>query len=548
MQERFDFVIVGAGSAGCVLANRLSAEGSARVLLLEAGGSNWHPLVQVPLASAVLMRHPRLSWDFDSAPEPRLPGRDIRIPRGRGLGGSSAINGMIYVRGHPRDYDEWRQLGCTGWSYDDVLPYFRRPERFEGGGDAWRGTDGPLHVRRHMNHNPLFDAFMEAGRQAGHPATDDYNGAVQEGFCRSQYNIRLGRPRRCSTASAYLRPARRRPNLTVVTRARVTSLTFDGRRTVGLTYVPGRGLGRDRGGPPRTVRAEREVILAAGAIQSPQSLMLSGIGPADHLRASEISVRHDLPGVGRDLQDHLGAHVQHACTQPITLHPDQQPLGILRGGLRYLLFGTGPWTHFPVDAQAFLRSDPALERPDLQFYMAPFLRQDVAAIGKSDRHGYCISWCQLRPESRGEVTLGSADPLAPPRIFYNYLATETDRAIHHRALTMAREMHAQSAFDPFRGDELDPGPACTTAADVEAYVARVASSHFHPVGTCRMGSDERAVVDPQLRVNGIEGLRVVDASIMPRLVGANTNAPAIMIAEKAADLILGRAPPDPPAE
>ena len=533
-EGRFDFVIVGAGSAGCVLANRLTEDGTTRVLLLEAGGRDRHPLVQVPLGFVVLMRHRRLSWDFENAPEPRLPNREIRIPRGRGLGGSSTINGMLYVRGHAGDYDEWRQLGCTGWSYADVLPYFRRPERFEGGEDPWRGSDGPIQVRRQMDHNPLFEAFMEAGQRAGYPATEDYNGAQQEGFCRTKYNISLGRPRRVSTAGAFLRPALERPNLTVRMQAHVTGLQIEGRRAVGVSYL--------RRGRAHTACVEREVILAAGAFQSPQIMMLSGIGPGDHLRAMGIEVRHDSPGVGRDLQDHLGAHVQHACTQPITLYPDQRPLGILRGGLRYLLFGTGPWTHFPADAQAFLRSDPALERPDLQFYMAPILRGDVASIGKIERHGYCISWCQLRPESRGEVTLESADPLAPPRILYNYLATEADRAIHRRAVVMARALHAGAAFDPFRGEELDPGAACTSAADIDAYIARVASSHFHPVGTCRMGSDDDAVVDPALRVNGIDGLRVVDASVMPRVVGANTNIPTIMIAEKAADMILGKPP------
>ena len=289
----YDYVMVGAGSAGCVLANRLSADDTARVLLLEAGGRDWHPLIHIPLGCAVLMRHRRLSWDFENAPEPRLPGRDIRIPRGRGLGGSSSINGMLYVRGHARDYDEWRQLGCTGWSYADVLPYFRRSEQFEGGQDTWRGSEGPLQVRSRMNRNPLFDAFTQAGRQAGHPVTDDYNGAEQEGFCRSQYSIKLGRPVRCSAAGAFLHPARPRPNLTVHTGARVTGLQLTGGRAAGVTYI--------RRSQMHTVHAEREIILSAGAFQSPQILMLSGIGPGESLRTHGIKVHHDLPGVGQNL-------------------------------------------------------------------------------------------------------------------------------------------------------------------------------------------------------------------------------------------------------
>ena len=532
--DHFDFVIVGAGSAGCVLANRLSADGAASVLLLEAGGRDWHPLIRVPLACAVLMQNRHVSWDFQNAPEPNLPGRDIRVPRGLGLGGSSSINGMLYVRGHARDYDEWRQLGCTGWSYEDVLPYFKRSEQFDSGGDDWHGERGPLQVRSEMNQNPLFDAFVEAGLQAGYPFTKDYNGAEQEGFCRMQHTIKFGRARRCSAADAFLHPITSRPNLTVRTGARVIGLALEAGRVSGVTYT--------RDGKKATVHAEHETILAAGAIQSPQILMLSGIGPAESLRAHGIGVHHDLSGVGQNLQDHLGAHVQHACNLPITLYPDQKPLGLLRGALRYFLFGTGPWTHYPTDAQAFLRSDRALERPDLQFYMGNFLRQDFASIGKVDRHGYCISWCQLRPESRGEVTLTSADPMAAPRIVFNYLSTAGDKAIHRRAVEMAREIHAQAAFDKYRGAELDPGANCHSVADIDAYVSRVCGSHFHPVGTCRMGCDENAVVDPQLRVNGLEKLRVVDASIMPRLVGANTNAPTIMIAEKAADMILGQAP------
>ena len=531
---RYDYVIVGAGSAGCVLANRLTTDGARSVLLLEAGARDWHPLIRIPLGCAVLMGDRRLSWDFANEPEPRLPGRSTRTPRGRVLGGSSSINGMIYVRGHRRDFDEWRQLGCTGWSYQDVLPYFKRSETFEAGPDHWRGIDGPLQVRGSMNANPLFEAFMEAGGQAGHPMTSDYNGAEQEGFCRSQYTIAHGRPRRCSSADAFLHPIRKRSNLTVFTQSRVTGLNFDGMKAAGVTYV--------RKGQTHVAKVDGEIILCAGAIQSPQLLMLSGIGPEETLHKHQIKARVHLPGVGRNLQDHLGAHVQHACKRPITLFPDQQPLGLLRGAVRYFLFGKGPWTHFPVDAQAYLRSDSSMERPDLQFYMGPFLRGDFANIGNIKRHGYCISWCQLRPHSRGEVTLTSADPLSPPRIFYNYLDATADRAIHRRAVAIARELHAQTAFDAFRGEELDPGARCTSASDLDAYVARIGSSHFHPSGTCRMGSDEDAVVDCSLRVNGIEGLRVVDASIMPRVVGGNTNAPTIMIAEKAADMILNYPP------
>ena len=535
--ERFDHIIVGAGSAGCVLAARLSADVSRRVLLLEAGRRDNHPLIPIPLGHAALVRNRRVSWDFTNEPEPMMPGHTLHIPRGKTLGGSSSINSMICVRGHGMDYDEWRALGCEGWSHAEVLPYFKRAERFEGGGDTWRGVDGPIEVRRGMAEHPLYDAFMAAGAAAGWPATADYNGARQEGFCTTQHTIRHGHPRRCSTAVGYLRPALRRPNLVVRTGARVGDLALSGNRVAGVRYR--------RGGRWREAQAGDGVILSAGAYQTPQILMLSGIGPGAHLRALGIDVHHHMAGVGADLQDHFGGYVQHACTQPITLYRDQHPWGIAKALARYFLFGTGPMTHFPVDRQAFLASTPGLDRPDLQFLMSAFLRSQNLRIGMSEGHGYCISWCQLRPESRGRVSLASADPFAAPRILHNYVTHEADRAVHRRALEIARALHAQAAFDPYRGDELLPGAACASGAEIDAFIPRFGHSHYHPVGTARMAQDEGAVVDPSLRVHGIEGLRVVDASIMPRLVGANINMPTIMIAEKAADMILGRAPPAP---
>ena len=524
-----DYVIVGAGSAGCVLAGRLSESADVSVVLLEAGGSDRSPLIAMPMGESHLIggRH---DWSFETEPEERLDGFRFTMPRGRVLGGSSSINGQVYSRGHPRDYDEWRQLGCEGWSWDAVLPFFRRAESWEEGGDPYRGGGGPLQTTRGRFEHPLYDAFLRAGESLGYEHTADYNGAQPEGFARVQYTHTHRTLRRCSSAHAYLRPARRRPNLRVLTRAYATRVLLEGDRAVGVECLSG--------GERRQVRAEREVLVCAGAYQSPQLLLLSGIGPPDELRDLGIDSRHPLPGVGRNLQDHFGSFVQHECRQPITFYRYRNPLRFAGALAEYFFLRRGPLTVFPMDAVAHLRSDPALERPDIQIYLCPMRVNPIREGSLWPReHGFNLHWNVLRPESRGRVSLRSADPLAPPRIWHNYLATEGDRRLNRRALEMCREILADDAFAPFRGRETEPGADCVDAAAIDAFMIQMPNSGYHPVGTCRMGIDEDSVVDSRLRVRGLSGLRVVDASIMPRLVGGNTNAPTIMIAEKAANLI-----------
>ncbi|HWU26674.1 MAG TPA: choline dehydrogenase, partial [Rhizomicrobium sp.] len=450
-------------------------------------------------------------------------------PRGRGWGGSSSINAMIYTRGHARDYDRWQELGCDGWSFGDVLPYFKRAETNENGGDGFHGSSGPLYVSNGRSTNPLFGAFIEAGIQAGYPQTGDFNGSRQEGFGRYQLTIKNGR--RCSAATAYLHPALDRPNLTVQSHAHVTRVLLEGTRAIGVEYVCK--------GELHEVRAVCEVVLSGGAVNTPQVLFLSGIGDRETLNRFDIRAVCGLRGVGRNLQDHLDCSIQYECTQPITLYSQANPLNALRTGLQYVLFGNGIATGQGLEAGGFVKSRSDLETPDLQFHFLAALICDHARR-KADRHGFTAHVCHLRPESRGYITLRSADPLDVPLIQPNYLEAEEDRRALREGVKLTREVFSQKAFDPYRGPELMPGADIRRENQIDSFVRDAAETIYHPIGTAKMGKDDDAVVDPQLRVYGIEGLRVVDASIIPAPISGNTNGPTIMIAEKAADLILGK--------
>ncbi len=532
----FDYVIVGAGSAGCVLADRLSADPAVRVLLLEAGPGDRGWKTQIPAALTYNLMNDRVNWYYRTEPQAQMNGRRLYWPRGRLLGGSSSLNAMVYIRGHALDYDRWVEEGAAGWSYAEVLPYFRRAESHSLGADDYRGGDGPLTVTRGSGDNPLFDAWIEAGEQAGYPATPDMNGYRQEGMGRMDMTIRAGR--RCSTARAYLRPAMARPNLFVFTRCLATRVLLERGRAVGVEYR--------EGGFVKRALAAREVILAGGAINSPQLLMLSGIGPAGHLRRVGVPVRHDLPGVGRDLQDHLEFYFQVECREPVTMLEAMRPHNMLRIGLRWFLFHDGPAASSHLEAGGFIRSRPGVRHPDIQFHFLPALVEDHGR-SKGRMHAYQAHAGTMRPASRGWLELRSADPAEHPLIEPNYLAEARDRADLRACVRLTREIFAQPAFDRYRGRELQPGAEAVDDAALDAFIRAKADSAYHPCCTCRMGTDEAAVVDPQCRVRGLDGLRVVDASIMPSMVSGNLNAPTIMIAEKAADLIRG-ADPLPPAE
>ena len=524
----FDYVIVGAGSAGCVLANRLSADGKNSVLLLEAGPKDSNLWIHVPLGYGRLFKEKTVNWMYQTEPEPGLDGRTVFQPRGKVLGGSSSINGLLYVRGQHEDYDRWRQHGNLGWGYDDILPYFKKAENQQRGADAFHGVGGPLPVSDLGHADPLSAAFIAAAAQSGLPVNPDFNGASQEGAGFFQTTTRRGR--RASTAVAYLRPAKGRRNLQVETAALAQRVVFDGRRAVAVEYR--------KQGSLRTARARKEILVSGGAYNSPQLLQLSGVGPADLLRKHGIVVVLDAPGVGHDLQDHLQVRVVMRCTQRITLNDVvNSPVRKVLAGLRYAALRSGPLSIAAGTSGAFFKTNPRLATPDIQIHFLPF-STDKMGEKLHSFSGFTASVCQLRPESRGSLRIRSADPAAPPEIRINYLSTEVDRAANVEGLKMLRKILHAPALSPFVVEEVDPGARISTDEELLNYCRARGSTIYHPASTCRMGNDPLAVVDQRLRLRGIEGLRVVDASIMPDLVSGNTNAAIIMIAEKASGMIL----------
>jgi choline dehydrogenase len=531
--EAFDYVIVGAGSAGCVLADRLSQDGRSTVLVLEYGGSDRSVLIQMPAALSIPMNMKAYNWGYLSEPEPYLNDRRMHCPRGKVLGGSSSINGLVYVRGHPLDFERWEEEGAKGWSYRDVLPYFRRAESFAGGADAWRGDSGPLATAQGRKLNPLYEAFIEAGREAGYAVSSDLNGERQEGFGALDMTVRDGV--RASTANAYLRPSMKRPNLKVVTHALASRVAFDGRRAVGVRYR--------RDGVKLKAGARREVILCGGPINSPQLLKLSGVGPAAELGAFGIDVVANRPGVGENLQDHLEFTFQVASKQPITLFSHTGFIRRALIGAEWLLRGKGLGASNHFEAGGFIRSRAGVRYPDIQFHFLPMaVAYDGSTLARE--HGFQAHVGPMRSKSRGWVRLKSPDPAEPPMIQFNYMSHSEDWTEMRSCVRLTREIFAQAAFDRYRGREIQPGTKCVSDEAIDAFVRERVDSAYHPSCTCKMGSpaDPLAVVDPQTRVIGVEGLRVVDSSIMPSITNGNLNAPTIMIGEKAADMILGRAP------
>jgi choline dehydrogenase len=526
--DAWDYIIVGAGSAGCVLANRLSADPGNRVLVLEAGGSDAHPYVRAPVGFLKTFQDPRFNWCYTTEPGAGVDNRAIFFPRGKVLGGSSSINGHLYVRGQARDFDTWAQLGNRGWSYDDVLPYFRRAEDRSSGSDAYHGTGGPQHVSDIQERHPICEAFIAGAAAAGVPRNADYNGAVQEGVGYYQRTIRGGR--RHSAATGFLHPVRNRRNLRVESHAQVLRVEVDGTRATGVTW-------RQHGKVYRSV-AGAEVILSAGAINTPHLLQVSGIGSGERLRRLGIPVVHDLPGVGEGLQDHYAIRVVHRVTKPITLNERARGPRLWWEIARWLATGGGLLAFSPAHVGAFVRSHPELELPDLQFVFTPASYSD-GVVGQLQREpGMTIGVWQMRPDSRGYVRARSADPDAAPAIQPNYLSAESDREAVVDGLRWARRLLASSALEPYRGPETLPGPHVQSNSELLGYARAKGATVYHAIGTCRMGSDPGAVVSPDLRLNGLSGIRVVDASVMPTMVSANTNAATLMIAEKAADLIL----------
>jgi len=534
-----DYVVVGSGSAGSAMAARLSEDGQHSVIVVEYGGTDAGPFIQMPGALSYPMNMARYDWGYQSEPEPNLGNRRLATPRGKVIGGSSSINGMVYVRGHARDFDTWAEMGATGWSYADVLPYYKRMETWHDGGHGgdpdWRGTDGPLHITRGTRENPLHDAFVRAGAQAGFELTDDYNGEKQEGFGPMEQTVWKGR--RWSAANAYLKPALKRTNCTLV-RGLATRIVIEEGRATGVELR--------RGGGTEVIRARREVILAASSLNSPKLLMLSGIGPAAHLREHGLAVVADRPGVGRNLQDHLELYIQQECSQPVTLYKHWNLWGKALVGAQWLFFKTGPGASNQFESAGFIRSRAGVEYPDIQFHFLPLaVRYDGKAAAKA--HGFQAHVGPNRSLSRGAVTLRSADPAAAPVIRFNYMSHGRDWEDFRHCIRVTREIFAQPAFDGFRGRELSPGAKAQDDAALDAHIRAHAESAYHPCGTCRMGraDDARAVVDPEGRVIGVERLRVADSSIFPQITNGNLNGPSIMVGEKIADHVLGKAPLPP---
>jgi len=531
-EESFDYVIVGAGSAGCVLADRLTQDGAYTVLVLEYGGSDHSLYIQMPAALSIPMNMDKYNWGYHTEPEPGLGGRRLHTPRGKVLGGSSSINGMVFARGNPQDFERWQEEGAAGWGYRHVLPYFRRAEHRAEGADEYRGDAGKLRVRCGTLDNPLHRAWLEAGRQAGYPLTPDVNGFQQEGIGRLDMSV--GDGQRCSAARAYLRPAMRRHNLIVRTQARANRIVFEGRRATGVNYR--------RRGQEFSVRARREVLLCCGPINSPQLLKLSGVGPAAELHALGIPLVQDLPGVGENLQDHLEFYFQVACKEPVTLYSSMNPFSKALIGARWLLFKDGIGASNQFETGGFIRSGVGVPYADIQYH---FLPAAVSYDGTSlvNEHAFQAHVGPMRSQSRGWVRLASANAQDPPRILFNYMSRDEDWTQMRACVRLTREIFAQQAFDRYRGRELQPGDDVRSDAEIDAFVRERVQTAYHPSCTCKMGrvEDPLAVVDAETRVRGVTGLRVVDSSIMPSVTTGNLNAPTIMIAEKAADHILGRA-------